>query len=382
MPNGPPRATVGLAMIVRNESATLPRLAATLAGQIDRWTLVDTGSTDGTVQVAREVFAYAPGNIIEDQWRGFGPSRNVAFEAAEPHTDWLLTLDADDTFHGEIASGELDDVDVVHAEYRFANLHYWVPRLVRSGQGWRWHGRAHEYLAAPDGPGRARRSHAFWVEHHADGGSRADKFEREVRLLLEDWAERPGDPRTAFYLGRSYDDVGTDDEAIAWYRRRLALGGWEEETFYARFRMGACLIRAGHGAEGCGELWRAWGERHWRGLSHWPCWPSTTASKGCGSWPGRPVSSPSPTPAPSRTEASSAPWMLSSSTRPPSSGGWPMKRPLPPGTWARSSGAGAWSATSSPGPTSLTRCGKRWSRTGASTNPAVELGTLADENYR
>jgi hypothetical protein len=264
VPSAPPRATVGLAMIVRNESATLPRLAATLAGQIDHWTLVDTGSTDDTVQVAREVFAYAPGDVIEDKWRGFGPSRNVAFGAAEPHTDWLLTLDADDTFHGEIAGGELDDVDVVHAEYRFASLHYWVPRLVRAGQGWRWHGRAHEYLAAPDGPGRARRSHAFWVEHHADGGSRADKFEREVHLLLEDWAEHPDDARTAFYLGRSYDDAGTDDEAIAWYRRRLALGGWDEETFYARFRMGACLIRAGHGEEGCGELWRAWGERHWR----------------------------------------------------------------------------------------------------------------------
>jgi glycosyltransferase involved in cell wall biosynthesis len=251
-------------MIVRNESATLPRLAATLAGQIDHWTVVDTGSTDDTVEVARAAFAYAPGDVIEDKWRGFGPSRNVAFEAAEPHTDWLLTLDADDTFHGVIARGELADVDVVHAEYRFANLHYWVPRMVRSGQGWRWHGRAHEYLAAPGGSGRARRSHAFWVEHHADGGSRADKFEREIALLLEDWAERPGDPRAAFYLARSYDDTGHDDQAIEWYRRRLELGGWEEESFYSRFRLGACLVRAGHGEEGCGELWRAWGERHWR----------------------------------------------------------------------------------------------------------------------
>jgi hypothetical protein len=34
-------------MIVRHESATLPRLAATLGGQIDHWTVVDTGSTDG-----------------------------------------------------------------------------------------------------------------------------------------------------------------------------------------------------------------------------------------------------------------------------------------------------------------------------------------------
>ena len=274
--------TVGLAMIVRNESATLPRLAETLAGQIDHWTIVDTGSTDSTVQVAAEAFSFAPGHVIEDKWRGFGPSRNVAFAAAEPHTDWLLTLDADDTFHGAIARDELTDVDALHAEYRFASLHYWVPRLVRAGQGWQWHGRAHEYLAAPEGAGRARRSHAFWVEHHADGGNRRDKFEREVNLLLEDWAEHPDDPRTAFYLGRSYDDAGADGDAITWYRRRLALPGWDEEDFYTRFRLGACLVRAGHSEEGCGQLWRAWGQRpwraeplvvlaeHYRGLGLWP----------------------------------------------------------------------------------------------------------------
>jgi glycosyltransferase involved in cell wall biosynthesis len=261
--DGGGRPTVGLAMIVRNEAATLPRLAVTLQGHIDHWTLVDTGSTDDTLQVARQAFSYAPGEIFEDAWRGFGPSRNIAFEAAEPHSDWLLTLDADDTFHGTVVASELTGVDSLEAEYRYASLRYWVPRLVRSGRGWRWHGRAHEYLAAPE-VSKTARSGSFWVEHHADGGSRADKFQREVTLLLEDWAERPDDPRTAFYLGRSYDDLGNNAQAIVWYRRRLSVGGWEEENFYTRFRLGACLLRTGQAEEGCGELWRAWGERPWR----------------------------------------------------------------------------------------------------------------------
>jgi hypothetical protein len=271
--------TVGLAMIVRDEEFTLPRLAPTLMGSIDHWTIVDTGSTDNTVEVAREVFGYAPGTLIEDEWRGFGPSRNVAFEAAEPYTDWLLTIDADDTLHGQVEDAELVNVDALHAEYRFANLRYWLPRLVRSGQGWRWKGRAHEYLCAPE-RGRSGRTQSFWVEHHADGGSRPGKFEREVSLLTEDWAESPGDPRTAFYLARSYDDAGEARNAILWYHQRLRLGGWAEESFYARYRLGACLLRAGE-EEGAGQLWRAWGERphrveplallaeHYRGLRLW-----------------------------------------------------------------------------------------------------------------
>ena len=190
------------------------------------------------------------------------------------------------------------------------------------------------------------------MEHHADGGSRADKFEREVHLLLEDWAEHPEDPRTAFYLGRSYDDAGADDEAIAWYRRRLALGGWDEETFYARYRMGACLIRAGHGEEGCGELWRAWGERHWRAEPLVALGRALPGARALAAVLAGLSSSPFPTLAPSRTAAWWGQWTRSSLTLPPSSGGRPMKRPLPRGTWARSSGAGAWSASSSPGPSS------------------------------
>jgi glycosyltransferase involved in cell wall biosynthesis len=90
-----PAQRIGLMMIVRNETAVLPRLAASVSGQIDRWTIVDTGSTDGTQALVRELFAAIPGELIEDEWRGFAASRNVALEAAEPHSDWLLTLDAD-----------------------------------------------------------------------------------------------------------------------------------------------------------------------------------------------------------------------------------------------------------------------------------------------
>ena len=70
----PTEPTVGLVMIVKDEEATLPRLAATLEGQIDHWTIVDTGSTDGTGTLARELFRNVPGQVIEDGRRGCGPS--------------------------------------------------------------------------------------------------------------------------------------------------------------------------------------------------------------------------------------------------------------------------------------------------------------------
>ena len=261
--------TIGLAMIVKNEAANLPRLAATLDGQLDHWTIVDTGSTDATVAVATEVFDGVPGRVIEDEWRGYGPSRNVALEAAGGHTDWVLTLDADDTLAGTLERAAPAGTNVVEAEYEVPPLSFWVPRLVRSSDPWKWHGRAHEFLAMTDGQTVRYRSSAFRVVHHADGGNRGTKLERELGLLRADHRDDPDNPRTLFYLARTYDDAGEAARAATWYRKRLAVAGWEEETWYARWRLGVCLLASGRTDEGCGVLWTAWGSRPWRAEPLW-----------------------------------------------------------------------------------------------------------------
>lgn len=261
--------TIGLVMIVKDEEVTLPRLAASLEGQIDHWTIVDTGSTDATVAVARELFGGVPGQVIRDEWRGYGPSRNVALEAARPHSEWLLTLDADDTVAGELERHVPAGCDSVEAEYRFGPLHYWVTRMVRADAGWRWHGRAHEYLERTDGPVVPFRTARFVVHHHADGGNRATKLQRELDLLQADHAEHPADQRTLFYLARTHEDLGDPARAADWYRRRIAAGGWEEESWYSTWRLGVCLLASGRVDEGCGTLWSSWGRRPWRAEPLW-----------------------------------------------------------------------------------------------------------------
>ena len=256
--------TVGLAMIVKNEARTLPRLATSLDGQLDHWTIVDTGSTDETVQIAQEVFNGVKGEVIHDEWRGYGPSRNVALSLAREKSDWVLTLDADDTFHGAMEHDIPPDFDGAEAEYHVEPLRYWVPRLVRAEAAWEWRGRAHEYLTLPADPGRLFRTTRFHVEHHADGGNRGDKFARELALLQADHRDNPEDPRTVFYLARTYEDGSELARAATWYRKRIKLAGWPEETWYATWRLGCCLLGSGRPEEGCGVLWSAWGARPWR----------------------------------------------------------------------------------------------------------------------
>jgi len=246
-------------MIVKNEEKTLPRLAESLKGQIDHWTVVDTGSTDLTIDTAYQVFAGIPGEVYEREWQGFGPSRNEARALAEPHTDWLIWLDADEVLEGEIEVLEADWIDIEEIN---GDLRFWKPRMFRSNRGFSWTGMVHEYLSSPIA-GPSARSSRFRVYHHGDGGSRADKFQRDLGLLQQEWEREPLNPRTAFYMARTLDDVADYRQAVDWYRRRLTLGGWDEEVFYTRYRLGVCLLALGAlgvmtDDEGCGNLWRAW----------------------------------------------------------------------------------------------------------------------------
>jgi glycosyltransferase involved in cell wall biosynthesis len=248
--------TVGLVMIVKDEAAVLPRLADSVRDHIDYWTVVDTGSTDDTLEVLDRIFTPVPGQVLRHDFDGFGPTRNIALRAAEPHTDWMLCLDADEELHGEIE--EPIGADCVEAYMVNGDLRFWLPRLLRSHRGWESRGRAHEYYTSPVGSPPIR-TMSFYIEHHGDGHDRPNKYSRDIPLLLRDWEEDPTE-RTAFYLGRSYFESNEFLEAEDYLHQRVEMGGWPEEAFYARYLLGLCLFRLGREEQACGQLWRAWSE--------------------------------------------------------------------------------------------------------------------------
>ena len=82
---------LSLCMIVRDEQEMLPRCLTAVAAAVDEIVIVDTGSTDATIEIARSFGA----RVIEHEWTGsFAEARNVSFDAASG--DWLMYLDADE----------------------------------------------------------------------------------------------------------------------------------------------------------------------------------------------------------------------------------------------------------------------------------------------
>src|ERR1700733_6819656 len=91
-----------LTMIVKDEAKTLARTLASVRPFIDRWVILDTGSTDGTQALVRRELAAVPGELHEEPFVDFSTSRNRALDLAGEATEFVMWLDADDELtHGK-----------------------------------------------------------------------------------------------------------------------------------------------------------------------------------------------------------------------------------------------------------------------------------------
>ena len=236
---------VALAMIVRNESHVIERCLGSVRPLIDTWTIIDTGSTDETVELAQGALAGIPGRVHSRPWVDFSTNRNELMELAQPTADYLLLLDADMVVRILEDNPMASLTEPVYDILVEPGLNYRMPYLVSTSIECAYVGRTHEYLNfGSDYTGPARLDTIAFT-HLGDGGTRAEKFERDLLLLEADVAEDPENARAVFYLAQTRENLGDGPGALAAYRRRIALGGWDEEVFWSMYRSANILDTAG-----------------------------------------------------------------------------------------------------------------------------------------
>ncbi|HTP94019.1 MAG TPA: glycosyltransferase family 2 protein [Xanthobacteraceae bacterium] len=90
-------------VITRNEAANIGACLDSVAF-CDERIVVDCGSTDATVEIARQKGA----RVEYHEWRGFGPQKNYALSLASG--TWVLSLDADEQVTAELAAAIKDAI--------------------------------------------------------------------------------------------------------------------------------------------------------------------------------------------------------------------------------------------------------------------------------
>jgi len=245
--NNPP--TLCLNMIVKNESKIITRLFDSVLPIIDCYCICDTGSTDNTVELIKTYFENKniPGKVISEPFKNFCHNRNFSLKACLDMSDYVLLLDADMVLQIKNFDKNLlrkyNSFNILQGNEAF---YYQNMRIVTNNGLYSYTGVTHEYINIPPNntTGTIGKEDLFILDL-GDGGSKHDKFERDVRLLTDGIKEEPNNERYYFYLANSYHDSGKFKEAIEYYEKRIAFGGWIEEIWYSHYRIGLCYKNLG-----------------------------------------------------------------------------------------------------------------------------------------
>jgi glycosyltransferase involved in cell wall biosynthesis len=121
---------LSVAIITRNAASQLEGCLASVAFA-EEVVVVDSGSTDGTVELAARHGA----RVIPKEWLGFGAQKQFAVESAR--NDWVLCLDADESLSPELREAIIAELVAPRAlVYAMPRRNRFLGRWLRYGEGY------------------------------------------------------------------------------------------------------------------------------------------------------------------------------------------------------------------------------------------------------
>lgn len=224
-----PGVRLSVCLITKNEEEYLPKCLESVKDIADQIVVVDTGSTDRTIDIAKEYNA-----IIEkfDWNENFSDPRNKSLELATG--DWILVLDADEEVDEETKPVLLRSLkDTENMAYRLPiidigkedNGANYVPRLFRNAPGLFFVGRIHEQVFSSievrrkewglkSAFGEARLLHHGYTEKM---NSDRDKVQRNLMLLERAQEEMPNEPNILMNIGMELYRGGNPSVGMKYY---------------------------------------------------------------------------------------------------------------------------------------------------------------------
>jgi glycosyltransferase involved in cell wall biosynthesis len=229
-------------MIVKDESHIIEEALSYTLPLIDTYCIVDTGSTDNTIEVIQKFYEKRgiQGEVHQRPWKNFGHNRSEALQLCDGKMDYILVIDADDIMKfpenaKDIIHGLLkkEKPNVATILFKQEECDYRRGQLFKANDGWRYVGVLHEY---PSHDGLRKEIHlpdTIYMSCRHIGARNKDpnKGERDINTLLKGVEDEPNNERYIFYLAQTYRDYGYKEDAVKWYKKRFEMGGWREEQF-------------------------------------------------------------------------------------------------------------------------------------------------------
>ncbi|HMS55782.1 MAG TPA: tetratricopeptide repeat protein [Fimbriimonadaceae bacterium] len=234
------KADISLCMIVKNEERVLRDCLDSAKPYFREMLVLDTGSTDRTIEIAENAGAVVRSAPWQDS---FSLARTESMKHAKGK--WIMCMDADDTLPEHCAEAILnaivnapDEVMALVVPVRFVEREGFGTtvdhvKVFRNFPGLEWEGRIHEQILGSlkaaaiqagfkDG-GLLSRIDAYVLHSGYDNSpeGQARKRERDYKLLKLDLRDSPNHPFRLFNMGMTEHYTGNHASAVKWLRKSI-----------------------------------------------------------------------------------------------------------------------------------------------------------------
>lgn len=237
-------------MIVKNAGKGLEQVLLDNLPIIDRWCILDTGSTDGTQELIKRVLKNKKGTLYEEPFVDFKVSRNRCLELAGTSCKFIVMLDDTYSIRGDLR-GFLSTVrgdqfsDTFSLLIQSDDSEYYSNRIIKSQTGLRYIHRIHEVINNENNINvtiPTNRSLIFDNRSEYMEQRTMERKQFDLELLFKELEEFPDDPRSLYYIAQTYGCMGDEVNKAKYLQLRIdhPVEGYIQEKIDSLFELARC----------------------------------------------------------------------------------------------------------------------------------------------
>jgi len=240
-----------LCMIVKNSGEIFRECLKENRKWIDYWTIVDTGSTDNTIDIINEELKDIPGKLHFEKFIDFSQARNKSLDLISKTCKYTIILDDSYIINGgkelrNILKNAKASCFLVKIGKFIDNTlrdNYYSKRIIKSTDNLRYKYRVHEEIQVSVNKLKEIKEQNIFIDDlsHKDHTTRSfNRYRKDIELLLLDKKDYPNDPRVIYYLAKTYYIMQEFQSSLKYYKMLREITKREDFLFASYYEI-ACI---------------------------------------------------------------------------------------------------------------------------------------------
>ena len=237
---------IHLCIMVKNAGPQFENMLQQNMPIIDKWTILDTGSTDETLDIIkRTLVGKKNGELYEEPFINFRDSRNRLLDLAGKSCKYIIMLDdtyvVEQDLRGFLNETRGDQISDSYTVYiKSDDTIYGSNRIIKSESGLRYIHTIHEVISdinnmnitIPDKFVVINDNRFDYMEKRTN-----ERKQQDLKLLFEEVANNPHDPRAYYYLAQTYKCLNDYENTLKYFLKRAEFlnSGFHQEYVDALF---------------------------------------------------------------------------------------------------------------------------------------------------